>query len=586
MKISASKDRFHCSAGYAVLSKKLEKIFINKQFQLLGASLFKENKLELSPFEPIPFLGWGNWEQDPFSNRSWQWRLNWLSFLPYLISYHHKSLNVSVLHMAKDAIESWHYKYIDTGVGFPFEFIWHDHCAALRAEQLLLFWHYCNINSKDWLSQHTSFSLALSHSLQVHGERLADESFYSKNTNHGLEQARVLLLLGSCVECDLADEWRELALERINSELNSSFTDEGVHKENSPAYHVFVLKVFIGIAEDYSFQGMGCFGSLFAKISADALRFVTHVLRPDGTLPPIGDTEQLPSSDAYRGLLGSLPEYQEFVYALTLGKRGVRPPVLNRVYAMSGYAVFRDKWPSKEHYQMAVHLITKIGSSSRYHHQQDEGSVSLYARGEDWLIDSGLYNYDNSDPVRRYMRSRSAHNIPLVSHAGYAKEFEHRLRAWRVTDFAEDPLYPFVEMIIEVMEPVVHRRRVSFDAKTAVVEILDDISAKDDELRNITLQWHFPQDKKLVVKDNRVLIHSPLGNSLRIEFEGDSPDRLSVVSGRKGDRVLSCISYKANQVEPSQLLKVLFQGRRALNVVTRFAFSLAEGQSVLPEPAE
>jgi hypothetical protein len=372
-----------------------------------------------------------------------------------------------------------------------------------------------------------------------------------------------------------ATEWQCIATRRISSELRFAFTDEGVHVENSPAYHIFVFKVFIGIIKDYPEEVLGDLAEQFGQFSNKALGFITHILRPDGKLPPIGDTEQLPTSDGYREMLGHTLAYQHFVYALTQGRQGVPPTTLNRVYPQSGYAVFRDQWPALAHYSKAFHLIAKVGCSSRYHHQQDEGHISLYAGGEDWLIDSGLYNYINTDPVRKYMRGRAAHNVPLISKASYDKDFEHRLSAWQVTEYDESEQRAFVDMQLEVMPPMVHGRRVAFDAQTKVVTVQDSLSATDDQARNITLQWHFPKDKTLSIKSTEVVVSSPTGNRLTIRFDGATPDRLAVVSGSNNDRVLSCISYKANQVESSQLLQVFFTERIELQVVTRFEFALS-----------
>ena len=106
------------------------------------------------------------------------------------------------------------------------------------------------------------------------------------------------------VEGEQAKEWQQIAIRRISSELTFAFTDEGVHVENSPAYHVFVFKVFLGIIEDYPEEMFGDLAEQFDQFSAKALSFITHILRPDGKLPPIGDTEQLPTSDAYKDMFG------------------------------------------------------------------------------------------------------------------------------------------------------------------------------------------------------------------------------------------------------------------------------------------
>jgi hypothetical protein len=564
-----SAAKFACS-----ISHKIEQATASGTNKRLGERLFSGNMLELVPYNAVPFTGWGDWERDPLNNRSWQWKLNWLPFLSYLMAYHQAVSDDAVIDMGKAAIESWLDNYLETDPSYPFEFIWHDHATALRAEQLVLFDYYCRKHAPAWVAAQGSFFDYLEEALRVHGEWLAKDSFYSVHTNHGLEQARVLLLLGTVFEGGVARDWQVVALRRINSELKFSFTSEGVHVENSPAYHIFVFKVFLSIIKDYPAEVLGDLDEKFKQFSAKALEFITHILRPDGLLPPIGDTEQLPTTDGYREMFGHTLDYQYFVYAQSKGRDGIKPTTINRVYPQSGYAVFRDGWLAHSHYDKTFHLIVKFGCSSRYHHQQDEGHISLYAGGEDWLIDSGLYNYNNKDPLRRYMRSGSAHNVPLISHCNYSEDFEHRLRAWQVTSYDEAPPRPFVEMRLEVLPPVLHERRVDFDAEALTVAVKDMVSADDKQLRKIIMQWHFPKDKSITIQGSSVFITSPKGNRLTINFDGDNPDRLLVVSGMKGDKVLSCISHKANQWEPSQLLQVVYLERATLNVTTRLNFQI------------
>lgn len=196
----------------------------------------------------------------------------------------------------------------------------------------------------------------------------------------------------------------------------------------------------------------------FDQFSAKALDFITRILRPDGKLPPIGDTEQQSTADAYRETFRYTLAYQHFCYAHSQGERGLVPPALNRVYPSSGYALFRDHF----------------------------------------------------------------------------------------TDDSEGARTPFVTMALKVLSPVVHHRRVALDADAKVVEIADEITSEDGQSRNITLQWHIPLDKTIVLEDHRVELSSPKGNRLRITFEGATADQCSVATGQKQDRVFSCISYQAN----------------------------------------
>ncbi len=537
-----------------------------------GEALFVEKKLYLGPFSGVILIDWNDWEQDPFNNRTWQWRLNWLSFLSYLIAFHNTNPDDKVLDFACDAIMSWLDKYLEVDVSFPFEFIWHDHGSALRAEQLVIFICYCRERAPTWASKHAGFLARIECALIVHAQLLAMDSFYSQHTNHGLEQSRVLLMLGSVFSTEKSKEWQDIALRRIGWELDFSFTEEGVHVENSPGYHIFVFKAFIGIISDYPEDMLGGLADIFFDLSAKALGFIAYILRPDAKLPPIGDTEQLPTSDAYKDMLEKRIEYHNFLYAFTQGKQGVAPRRVNRVYPQSGYAIFRDAWHARDSYEDSFHLVVKAGCLSRYHHQQDEGHIVLYAGGEDWLIDSGLYNYNNSDPVRRYVRSRLGHNVAIVSHSSYAKDFDHRLGAWQVIEYSEHHQMPFVAIRMEVLLPVIQERRVSFNGEAKIVEVNDRLSAGDGIARRFTLQWHFPSDKTLAICDNKVLIRSQRGSRLAVEFEGDKLDGMSVLKGRSENRIYSCVSYKLNEASSSQVLLVKFNERLGLDVTTRFIF--------------
>ena len=543
----------------------------------LGEKLMLKGQLQLAPFEAIRFDGWGNWEQDPFKNRNWQWRLHWLQFIPYLMAYHHVSGDDAVLDCARDAIASWLDNYLGTDSDYPFEFVWHDHATALRAEQLVLFRYYCSEYAPEWGRKNRRFLTELDGALSVHARLLVEDRFYSKYTNHGLEQSRVLLLLGTVFQGEEPQQWQGTAVERIRGELAASFTGEGVHVENSPAYHIFVFKVFLGIIRDYSEDILGDLGTEFGRFADKAMGFMTHILRPDGKVPPIGDSEQLPTSDAYRNIFGHAPEYQYLLYALSQGKEGFIPPHLNRVYPTSGYAVFRDLWPTEGEYENAFHIIVKGGCSSRYHSQDDEGHVSIYAGGEDWLVDSGMYNYNEKDPVRKYMRAREGHNVPLVTHCKYLRPMERRIRAWQVTAYSEGPPNPYVTMQFDVMPPIVHTRHLAFDADKKVVDIADSICGDDDRLRDVILQWHVPRDKEINIEGQRVEVVGSTGIQMNVEIFGDVPDSLVTTKGRFEDKVESLVSYTANEIEESRLIKVSFKARRSLAVTTRFSFVMSTG---------
>lgn len=556
----------------------LSNILSNKDFVERGRLFSECNILALPGFEEYLNVIFSDWAVNPFSNRTWQWRLNWLSFLSYLIAYHASSKLDVALDKGRDAIYSWLNKYLLTDENCGFEFVWHDHGTALRAEQILIFLTYVSQHASAWKERNQAFFEYAQQACRIHAAWLAKNSFYSAHTNHGLEQTRVLLLLSlEFCEDPSAASWRRIALDRLDSELDYAFTEEGVHVENSPAYHIFVFKVFMGIFADYSPEVLGNLAQKFELFATKAIEFTAWILRPDGLLPVIGDTEQLPTSDSYQSKFGNSREYANFCFANTQGKRGEKPAKLNKVYQKSGYAVFRDAWPDASKYRQALHLVVKAGCLSSYHHQQDEGHLSLYALGEDWLIDSGLYNYNQTDVVRKYMRSRQAHNVALISNASYSKDFEHRMKNWRISAFDDSDDFPFVEMDLQVLKPVRQLRRVSFNRKKVMLTVTDDFFMQDDLARDVTLLWHVPLDKRInVLIDGSVRIMSKSGNCLLLNVAGEKPDSVVVRKGIIGDRVLSCVSTKTNQYHDSQVIQLLFKGHKMLKIECGFSLEVAK----------
>ncbi|MDP5189004.1 heparinase II/III family protein [Rheinheimera baltica] len=536
----------------------------------LGSKLVLHQELVLPPFPSTTFNHFSDWECNPFGNRSWQWKLNWFAFIPGLIAYFDKSKDDMAIQLAVKGIKNWITRYIYSDKNHTFEFIWHDHGTALRAEQLVLFYYYYQQYYTKQSTQLESLTEVLQDTLEIHGEKLSSEVFYSSNTNHGLEQSRVLLLLSIVLKGPKATVWRQLAIERISNELKHAFTDEGIHVENSPAYHIFVFKVFINILHQYKNYLPENLNNKFSKISEKALIFITHIIRPDGNLPPVGDTEQLTSTDGYFHAYKDKEQYKNTLYSLRMGKQGLKPTVNNRVFPLSGYSIFRNFWPSQEHYDYPLHIIIKTGSLSHYHYHKDEGHISVFGAGEDWLIDSGLYNYNEDSDMRRYVRSRQAHNVVLFTDSDYSPDKNHRLSNWRITNYSENDSNPFVDMEINVIENIHQRRIVNFNALTSELSINDFISSNNGNEEDMIIQWHFPEDKKIDITEEEISISSTTGNKMTLKITGDKPDKIDVIKGIIGDTIYSCQSCTSNNYRPSQVILLKFDKRNILKTNCKF----------------
>lgn len=565
------------------LSALATKTFSNVDFTRRGARLVANGELVLGPFKAVPMSSAWAWESDPLNDRSWQWRLNWLSFISYLIAHHAESGEVSALKMAVDAAMSWldHFKVRQSRLGF--EFAWHDHGTALRAEQIALLLHYIETRGLwDAVAEDATVAATLARACIYHAELLAGESFFSRHTNHGLEQARVLLLISLAVRPawpEDAGRWVDIATQRLIGELRHAFTDEGVHVENSPAYHVFVFKVVLGIVASFSDAGLEALVAWQCDIGPQALEFLFRVVRPDLTLPIIGDTEAIPVTDSFGPAFAGSTAYEQFQFVQSAGKRGKRPGSLHKVYPQSGYAIFRGDWATGPEFDKAFHMVFKAGAISRYHRQQDDGHLVVACDGEDWLIDSGMYNYDQKSPVRQYMRSRHGHNVWVLNRAVVeGREIPPR-ESWRILAFREDGPLPFVHAESLAYAGVRISRRISVFRRRCFR--VDDVLSADDGLPfEAEVLWHLPADKEIEIRGPRtVSIRSKMsGLRLVVNVQGDLPAEIRVRRGVSRSRVVSVVSNKAGSSHDSQLLTLVFAPTKSIYSCLEFVFEEDEAQ--------
>ncbi len=80
--------------------------------------------------------------------------------------------------------------------------------------------------------------IILIHHLNEIGTLLVSPLEDNALSNHAFDQAIALFLISDFLKASpFSKAWKEIALARIERELDYSFTSDGVHVENSPSYH-------------------------------------------------------------------------------------------------------------------------------------------------------------------------------------------------------------------------------------------------------------------------------------------------------------------------------------------------------------
>ena len=354
--------------------KNLKKLFDEQHFV---TNNFSDTELNITTFD------WQSLERD----RNWWWQLQALPFLNWYansLGLQTEEERTRYFSLCLDAVHCW---INSAKQNKESPLVWHDHAAAFRMRNLtnwLLFCHNAGLPVNEEVRGEPLASLVIEHL-----DWIQKDKHYSKHTNHGFDQAMIALTIGLMFNRDDFEPYRQRNRERLKDEVTFAFTDEGVHKENSPGYQKMMLgrlkqlRAFLPLGE----REVAELGERYIEKAETFLRAITL---PDGCLPMIGDTQG--------GELG-LPDSTSLDEGLK---------VYN--YGNSGYVIIKGKNQTIGPF----FLLVKNCHFSNYHRHDDDLMIYLWCNGDVILGDGGLYSHNEKSNIRKFMRSPLAHSIPYI----------------------------------------------------------------------------------------------------------------------------------------------------------------------------
>jgi SAM-dependent methyltransferase len=447
----------------------------------------------------------------------------------------------------------------------PDELSWHDHTTALRALNLIslgALLHASPLADERHLA--VLFKL-----IEVHTAVLRADDFYTVGTNHGFDQAYALYFLACAFPLSPTQrEARMVARERLVFELSQAFNEEGVHIENSPGYHTSMLGRLPKAKELLdAFDGPGQVH--IAGTAERAIDFLTHALKPNGSLPLLGDTEALP----LRLELETLKQFSAasmLRYAYTNGKEGTLPQALSAVYPKAGYAFLRDRWPTPSD-AGSLHLTFKCGFLSSYHRHDDDNTILLFAFGEDWLIGSGIYKYHEQDDLRKYVRSAQAQNVVDIVDVVADRNVTNARSA--ITDVTTAGMVTTIKGVSRMYPGFNYERTLTYDRAISQITLVDVIEPVDELAHDYVLRFHIPRDKKVeVLSPARVQITSQQSERwLLLQVQTETLDNVDVASGQLTPP-LGWTSPQRGIVEPAQTVSFKARATRRFEITSTLSF--------------
>lgn len=328
-----------------------------------------------------------DWSADPFHDINWQYHLHsWRSMDYWLYEYRQDGDAAHMLAPVQIALD-WHRFHIEEERKSAFQ--WYDHSTGVRASRLAFL---LDLILSDQIEVPNADLDRLMTLADLHAERLMEPSFLSR-LNHGLFQ-----LVGLDALCSVTS-WREAcqgarsyARESFATLVKGWFSEEGVHVENSPSYHGWVIRKLRDLGAAETFQQPE-----IAEILERADAITPWLTLPDGRWVPVGDSD------------GTGPQLNGPV------ERNC-PPNGAGCWAVldltrSGYVIIRSL-PESDDSESSMLFVSAMAPLTGHKHSDDLSFV-LMEGGRDIFVDSGKYGYDYDD-MRSYVISASAHNVPSL----------------------------------------------------------------------------------------------------------------------------------------------------------------------------
>ncbi|WP_347456688.1 heparinase II/III family protein [Acinetobacter thermotolerans] len=542
----------------------------NKNNSKLGEDIFRNNNIVFPSFGAVKEKVENLYSLDPFSNRTWRWHLHQLTHVHYLIAYcYHEAINKKDVGEAIfNYIEAWS-KYKNSENSEQDHMVWHDHATALRLKNLVI--AYSFLNKIELISFGEKKYELLVGLINEHINILRNESFYSKHTNHGFDQS--LFLYHAVLEFEnllpSLNEVKKLAEKRILEEVEYAFCSDGGHKENSPAYLNFGIKqclMVIEIAKNYN-QNLDAELKRINEVLEKATKVLTYTVKPDGYLPLIGDTSTYKVVDLFRGVKNS--NYHQFKYAISEGLKGVKPLANSLILEETGYAFYRSHW-NVENFRDAVHLVFKASYHSDYHRHDDDLSLTLYAYGQDWLIDGGIYKYQKENLNRCYIRSHLSHNLLSPNNIKANRNYKnpHQVELNNLSKNSIDKFH--VIGLTNMYDGFKVSREIEID--NGIIFISDTCENKLNNEFSATSRFFFPFSMSVFIEGSIVTVVG-LHKKMILEFECEEDLSLSVDEAKYGSEK-GWLSEKTGELMRTKMLEVSAKAKKntVLNVLFKVYF--------------
>lgn len=357
-------------------------------------SLLKHHLVEGWPASTgfrIPITVIPDWSKYQSQSRSVRYKIHAWDMLDLLLRVDSLNPKIETLNLAINIADDWIVKHIISAQ--QDDFAWYDMAVGQRATKLsYMIRRLIQINADSDLI--LRFILAA----QIHFSELMDIERIATHSNHGLFQITGLISLSQnlpwMLNSEQAIKFAESVLKQM---LSEHFSEDGLHLEHSPEYHLF-MAIHLSFLNDSGWLSNE-FDSLsgLVKNVASAADWMAN---PEMKVIPLGDTV----NNAKMSKL-----WPQSNSNLILGMK---------LFEKGGLLISN----SVSRHGLNSQLVFSAQFHSRQHKQADNLNVLYHLNGRPLLVDPGTFTYQYDSKERMYCESTRAHNtieIDNLNHSRY-----------------------------------------------------------------------------------------------------------------------------------------------------------------------
>ncbi len=512
---------------------------------------YARNQLQIVPGGPtISFAPPFPWSANPTKQSYHTRALHFLGYLVPLLEEAQKTNDRKYLTSAEDIFLDWlhHNPYLGE-VHFD---AWYEGSVVHRIGTLLEFLKaYSVLGPSSRISIYQLLAAIYQHVSHLYFNR---DKLY-KLGNHGLRQD-IVLIISSYVfpYFKKADEWRQVGILGLETQLKDVCSQEGIWLEHSPGYQVYVdqwLWYLFYYLRQNKLPVPPCLIDYFKKSD----EYMTHMVMPDGNIPQVGDTSNI---GAVKYLARDCSA--ETRYAISGGTEGRKPSQLDKVFTDAGQAILRDTWgDNPEAYQKSLYIfIHSAQHLPRSHRHEDALSFLVYYNARPWIIDPGrnLLNLDKQ--FKTYFESAVAHNTYIIDGESIPPRKNKDLPAKLSSE-------SIINKDIALLKAISYRFKIQAEVTRYYILIRQHkiLFVFDSFQANKEVNWqsllHFSPDLELSKNNHSILVQDPKDKdvTLNVSFEHNLPKHsIEIVRGSESPLMGWAFDLESRSIQPTSTLVI------------------------------